>query len=164
MPSKVEEEFSSIFRDIEQDGLAGNAVDDRMTSKGLFLYDNVFPIDLKRLYWKIRDRIQSIQVLSDEPWIPWEIVKPVKDSDNDEIKSIEEEFLCQRYSFSRWILGKIPFKRKERIEKVMLIGTGTPGYSQEGNWIQQFGNRIGLKVDSASTYAEVISIMQKRRF
>lgn len=55
---------------------------------GSDLFDQLFPLELRQLLWKHRDAINSVQVLSSEPFIPWELVylrdpaqrKPTTDS------------------------------------------------------------------------------------
>ncbi len=41
---------------------------------GSELFDDLFPLELKQLLWKHRQAIKSVQVLSSEPFIPWELV------------------------------------------------------------------------------------------
>lgn len=38
------------------------------------LFDELFPLELKQLLWQHRQTIRSVQVLSSEPFIPWELV------------------------------------------------------------------------------------------
>ena len=49
-------------------------------------------------------RITSVQVQSEEPWIPWELCKLVgKSADSDEIE--DGPFLCEAFQLTRWIPG-----------------------------------------------------------
>lgn len=41
---------------------------------GCELFDQLFPLELRQLLWQHRQRIRSVQVLSSEPFIPWELV------------------------------------------------------------------------------------------
>ena len=41
---------------------------------GSDLFDDLLPLELRQLLWKHRDAINSVQVLSSEPFIPWELV------------------------------------------------------------------------------------------
>jgi len=41
---------------------------------GSDLFDELFPLELKQLLWQHRQTIRSVQVLSSEPFIPWELV------------------------------------------------------------------------------------------
>ncbi|WP_326534995.1 DUF7379 domain-containing protein [Pseudorhodoferax sp.] len=41
---------------------------------GAEMFDELFPLELRQLLWQHRETIQSVQVLSTEPFIPWELV------------------------------------------------------------------------------------------
>ena len=72
---------------------------------GVNLYEELFPPLLKETYWKkLRDNVRTILLISDEAWIPWEIVKPYRnDGDVDED---DDDFLCVRFAMGRWLVGK----------------------------------------------------------
>ena len=71
---------------------------------GTDLYEKLFPKELKTIWEeKIKDRVKSIMIISDEPWIPWEIVKPCYVDDRGVNK--EDDFLCESYQLTRWISG-----------------------------------------------------------
>ncbi len=64
---------------------------------GYRLYDELFNEELRREYReRIRGRVGTLEVVSDEPWIPWELVKPYDGEWAD-------DFLCLQYDFSRWL-------------------------------------------------------------
>lgn len=48
---------------------------------GDILYD-IAPDCFKKAYWQLHDvlgdKFQTIQIYSDEPWIPWELMRPVR--------------------------------------------------------------------------------------
>lgn len=72
-----------------------------MKSKGAKLYRDLFPEDFRRILWNIHDKIKSIVINSDEPWIPWEMcfMYPEETGITDGI------FLCEGFEISRWISG-----------------------------------------------------------
>lgn len=41
---------------------------------GAELFDDMFPLELRQILWTHREAIQSVQVISSEPFIPWELV------------------------------------------------------------------------------------------
>jgi hypothetical protein len=55
---------------------------------------------------QISGNVRSILIISDEPWIPWEIIKPSHGTETGEI--VEEAFLCEDYQIARWIAGPPP--------------------------------------------------------
>ena len=80
----------------------------RLETIGQNLYRDLFSPEMKRAYrqWRANPRLGCILITSDEPWIPWEMVKPYDDSDLADI--IDDEFLCERFQVSRWLAGHGP--------------------------------------------------------
>jgi hypothetical protein len=78
---------------------------ERLNSIGTNLYGRLFPDDLKALYWeKLRDNVKSIVIISYEPWIPWELVRPF----HPETKQAEDGFLYEKFDLTRWLHGAAP--------------------------------------------------------
>lgn len=80
-------------------------ITDRLTAIGNSLFLALFPEKLKEAYWNLyqlrkEGRIRSLHIVSDEPWIPWEMVKPVNMS-----RRISDDFLAQGWQISRWLAG-----------------------------------------------------------
>jgi CHAT domain len=146
--------FRAIFKDIENTDLPPNVIDDRIKAKGMYLYDQLFPKELKELYWEIRDDIKSIRIISQEPWIPWEIIKPYNKVNG---RLYTDKFLCEQYSFSRWLEHDEHIKHNElkKIKVVIPTDTGLTAAIEEHAWIKLFGANIGLDVSSISTYTDV---------
>jgi len=84
---------SDLYKQIEQlySDAAGNAkqFDEKLKRYGADLFLTLFPADLQQLLYDNRDKLKSIQVISNEPDIPWEILvirnpdtsKPTRPSD-----------------------------------------------------------------------------------
>lgn len=70
---------SSYFRDLfaQVDAMGRRRADLalRLERKGCHLFQTFLPPDLQSDLWTLRDRIESVQVQSEEPWVPWEILK-----------------------------------------------------------------------------------------
>lgn len=67
------------------------------------LYDELFPTAMRDLYRGFRAKVKTLLIVSDEPWIPWELVKPYDATRSEEI--IDDDFLCSRYRMTRWLAG-----------------------------------------------------------
>jgi hypothetical protein len=66
---------------------------------GWRLYNELFNEALRREYReRIRGKVHTLEIVSDEPWIPWELIKPFGDG-------VDDDFLCLQYDFSRWVSG-----------------------------------------------------------
>jgi len=75
----------------------------RLESVGNELWDELIPERLKQEYWKFKSRVKSVLITSEEPWIPWEMLKPYRDNDDGEQEN--DLFWCQQFAISRWLSG-----------------------------------------------------------
>jgi len=98
--------FQDFFRDIERLPIRTPAdkakAELRLAAKGASLFESLVPEDLRRALWGLRGRITSVQVQSEEPWIPWELCKLVGDDGG----MVEEgPFFCEAFELTRWLPG-----------------------------------------------------------
>jgi hypothetical protein len=68
------------------------------------------PTDLRKLFWFCQGQIATIQILSDEPYFPWELLKLQGEGGE------EGPFLCDAFSVTRWLrnrqtIGALPLQR-----------------------------------------------------
>jgi len=69
------------------------------------LYRELFPEQLRNAYREISALgLRTLQIVSDEPWIPWELVRPYDDDDPDE--PLRDDHLCARFELTRWLAGR----------------------------------------------------------
>jgi hypothetical protein len=85
---------------------------------GQQLFRELFPPELQHEYWtRIRPRrrdsanpagpISTLLITSDEPWIPWEMVKPyLLNPDTNQEQS--DGFLSETFQVARWLAGRGP--------------------------------------------------------
>ncbi|ODS32049.1 MAG: hypothetical protein SCARUB_02834 [Candidatus Scalindua rubra] len=173
------EEMVKRIEEFSGGEVSSKVVENRLTAIGNNLYDQVMPENLKNFYWDNKDRIKSMVIVSDEPWIPWEIVKPYKS--NETIQ--QEDFFCQYFSFSRWLRGSSPPTgisltpgkilgvevAKERRDISVISGkrrkkVDLEGIEREVEFICSLGER-GLKVDVIPPkLEEVYNILKSGQF
>jgi CHAT domain len=77
--------------------------EERLDAVGNKLWDELTPEIFKQAYWKFKSRVKSILITSEEPWIPWEMLKPYRYDDNGEQEN--DSFWCQQFAMSRWLSG-----------------------------------------------------------
>jgi hypothetical protein len=81
-----------------------------LADMGHILYDNLFPeseSSFKAEYGKFRQKYrgEGLMITSDDPWIPWEIVRPyLADQDGNVI--YDDPPLCEMFQLSRWLAGR----------------------------------------------------------
>ena len=120
--------FKSFFEEIKN--LRLDKPEERETAslilnaKGAHLFETLFPPDLQVLLWSLKERIQTIQILSQEPWIPWELCKLTGQEKNGQV--MEGPFLCEAFSVTRWIheLNPRPDLTLKNIAVVVPKGSG----------------------------------------
>jgi hypothetical protein len=106
---KREDYIADVYSRIERSYL--DSKDDldilsiELRARGDTLFRELLPPSLQALLWEHRERIKSIQVISREPFIPWELVF-VSDP-HEKGYSDDGKFLCEM-GLTRWIHGNWP--------------------------------------------------------
>lgn len=96
--------------------LAGNppgVIMEKMKSVGNHLYNELFPDNLKKDIWDAKDRIRSVMIYSDEPWLPWELCRM-------HTANQEGFFFCEKFNVSRWLTGIDPGKKSTAVKSPLL--------------------------------------------
>lgn len=88
--------FDAFFREIEglrlDDGTQRAIAEEQLKAKGAKLFEQMFPPDLRKIIWDLRDHNLSMLVQSEEPWIPWELCRLFGEAEGD----IQDgPFLCE---------------------------------------------------------------------
>ena len=97
----LEETFTQLNRMLSSD-TPDEFFFGRLNSIGMSLYRRLFSDDFKRLYWNnLRSKVKTIVIISFEPWIPWELVRPF----NPETNEADDDFLCEKFNLTRWLAG-----------------------------------------------------------
>ena len=97
----LEETFTQLNRMLSSD-TPDEFFFGRLNSIGMSLYRRLFSDDFQRFYWNgLRNKVKNIVIISFEPWIPWELVRPF----NPETHEAEDGFLCEKYNLTRWLAG-----------------------------------------------------------
>jgi len=113
--------FGTFFKEIDELPLETKeqreVAERKLAAKCAFLTESLLPLDLQAALWQIRDRIASIVVQSEEPWIPWELCR-LMGRDGDRV--VEGPFLCEAFAITRWLPGE-GFKRPLRLTNLALI-------------------------------------------
>jgi hypothetical protein len=113
--------FEDFFKDIEDLDFTTATdrakADLRLAAKGAQLFEDVIPENLRQWLWEHYAQIKSVQVQSEEPWIPWELCK-LYGTENGRI--VEGPFFSEAFAITRWRLG-IGFKPALTMDKMALV-------------------------------------------
>jgi hypothetical protein len=94
---------------------------------GWKLYDQILPPALQDLCWTLRGRgVRSLLILSDDPHIPWELVKPFRCDPATGAVVAEADHWGASYALTHWLRGRPPVARLS-LRRVIAVGTGGPG-------------------------------------
>lgn len=115
---------------------------DELARIGQNLYERLFSPELKREYRRIRQLaaegvVQSLVITSDEPWIPWELVKPFE-YDEATGETTDDDFLCTQFRLSRWLAGRgIPDVVRVRAARLVAPGSNLAYVQRERDYFAQ---------------------------
>jgi hypothetical protein len=90
---------------------------ERLRAIGASLFEQLFPADLRALLWGLQDRVTTVQVQSEEPWVPWEICRLTGTRDG---RVVEGEFLCEKFELTRWRQGQ-PLRLRLSLTNLGLV-------------------------------------------
>jgi hypothetical protein len=101
----VMQKLEALARGKDVDGYPLNRkqVEDKLKALGHDLYTQLFSRELRAYYRKFHKRIRTLMIVTDEPWIPWELVKPYDTDDPNDL--VDDEFLCVQFQMTRWSRG-----------------------------------------------------------
>jgi CHAT domain len=88
-----------------------------LASKGSYLMGKVMPPAMRDQLWSMRGHITSIQIQSEEPWVPWELCKL---SGMEDGRIVDGRFLSEEFIVTRWFPG-VPEQRELSLRSIGLI-------------------------------------------
>lgn len=143
------------------------AAERRLATLGRELWDELIPDKLQQEYWRFKSLITSILITSDEPWVPWEVIKPYRYNDDGERE--DEPFWCQQFALSRWLSGQGGTVEELQVGTVRPIAptqVNLPSVQEEIAFISQLHNlRSDITVlEPFSTYQEVLDCLETGKF
>lgn len=90
--------------DFDGSCLLDDGIDRKLVNFGRALWRELIPPEICSAYREIRESVHSWMIISDEPWIPWELIKPYDASRPEDI--LDDDFLALRFELTRWLAGK----------------------------------------------------------
>jgi hypothetical protein len=122
----VDQRLQSVGSLAHRDDLTPEEVSRTLAGVGHNLFEQLLPETLKDLCWTIRGRnVKSILILSDEPHIPWELIKPYRDNPSTG-EFEEDEFWGQSYALTHWLRGRPPVQRLS-FHRICALAAGVGG-------------------------------------
>ena len=154
--SFFEEKFKRLstlaFHSAEPGSEAATSLAQEIEQMGEELFEELFPAALRTEYWqRIKPlsqagTIRTLLITSDEPWIPWELIKPYQ---QDEYSGDEEqdEFLSLSFQMCRWLAGRTPTDIIDIAAATIIApDVNLPNAEREVAYLQKLGERGVLDI------------------
>lgn len=106
------EYVEQLYKDIENRWLSTredfDAFQDELRAFGGTLLDELVPPDIQAALWEVRNTLKAIQVVAEEPFIPWELVhlKPPRAADGRPVPLPDEPHFLAQKGLVRWLHNK----------------------------------------------------------
>jgi hypothetical protein len=126
--SFVADQYAKLEEAWISDGSEYDGFMRRLKARGIDIYDRLVPDEVRKTLWSHRKQIKAVQVISEEPFIPWEIAYL---SDPTSGETDGADFLAS-FGLVRW-LHNIPWPHAElklRADRVRFV---IPDYPKP-NW------------------------------
>lgn len=101
--------FGNLSERLDVDGseLFRTEIERKLAALGRELWDDLFVPELRQAYREIPPSVSTMLLVSDEPWIPWELIKPFDASRREAV--LDDDFISLRFQLTRWLAGdKVP--------------------------------------------------------
>lgn len=136
---------AEAFRDRLLGTLSSLASARKLDGLGRYLWRELFPPELQAAYREFRTKITSWMILSDEPWIPWELVKPYSDDASGE--PFDDDFLGLAFQLTRWLTGDLDPARQIAVNGVAGLRTdrNLPLAAQETAFLAGIASARGVR-------------------
>ncbi len=106
---------------------------------GYNLYDRLLPKPLQELCWTLRGRgMKSVLVLSDDPHIPWELIKPYRQNAATGDFEDEDDFWGESFALAHWLRGRPPPERLA-LQRVVACASGAGKEAPPGTAARDLG-------------------------
>lgn len=135
---------------------------DKLREIGWYLYDELFTPQLRQAYRQLyqlrrKQGPLSLLIVSDEPWIPWEMVLPHEGLP-------DEDFLCAQFRMTRWLEGHgLPENFSLRQARVVVPKSNLASVKREQDYFrQQLPPTIHFDGQWLETAAQVKEALRQR--
>jgi hypothetical protein len=122
----VEEQLRTVGAVAAQSDTTTEDVNQALGDVGHKLFGQLLPEKLQNLCWTLRERgVRSVLVLSDEPHIPWELIKPFRADPVSGVVDKEDGCWGETFAVTRWLRGRPPV-RQFGLNRVFALAAAVP--------------------------------------
>lgn len=97
-------QLQRLFDDLEDGGgfQYEDSIRRRVNQTGAYIFQRLLPEPLQHRIWSQRKQIKTVQILSDEVSIPWELCLLCGPENG---RTVEDEVFCEAFALTRWWSG-----------------------------------------------------------
>ena len=145
-----------------------DAIDQRLQEECQNLWRDLIPEELKAIYAQERHlwRDRSVLLVSDEPYLPWELLWPYGDD------WVDDEPLCLTTRLSRWLRREVRHGRSNSepratfsLQPLALIvppDSGLPAAQQEQQLLRAFAQQLNVQlIEPRPTRRDVMALLSQ---
>jgi hypothetical protein len=154
-----DDQRNRLLNRIEQ--LTPAEAEEKLRAFGERIYRELLSPQVRRAYGHFRDSIRSLQITSDEPWIPWELVRPFDDAARP---AIDDDFWAARFDLARWLVGSTPAPARIDVDRLVCVDAAAPpglpllrAVTRERQQLSALAARHGV-IEASPAFADRISI------
>jgi hypothetical protein len=123
----VGEQLRALGTLAEQPDVTAEDTERTLSHIGCNLYQQLLPPALQELCWTFRERgVRTMMILSDEPHIPWVLIKPFRIDPSIGGFVAESPFWGESFALTHWLRGRPPSPRLS-IQRVVTVAAGSGG-------------------------------------
>jgi hypothetical protein len=130
----------------------------RLIGKGGMLFEKLLPEGLRQLLWSLQGKVTSVQIISDDPHIPWELLRL---QGREGRKVLQGPFLCEAFALTRWI-RQVPDAQSLPVRRLALViprGSGLPAAGGERDDVLALRGRDREVTEIPALYRDVLAAM-----
>ncbi len=134
----------------------------KLANLGRELYQTLFPPEMRQAYRIFRKSVHTVSIISDEPWIPWEMIKAYDDS---EPELIDDDFLCVQFQVTRWLSGKTAAPTEIAIPRLacVMVPSSLPSAAAESRRVRDLARAHSETRDvspESPTWEAVVKLLE----
>lgn len=145
-----ETHFSDLFKDVDDTPKAQHP--DWLAGRGAQLCEELLPEDLRNTLWGFCGKARTLLILSDEVWIPWELLR-LPDPDDP----ASGPFLVEAFDITRWLLGP-SFVMDFPLQRIALVAprdATLPSVAAEREQMRSLANPVREVIEIPARFHEV---------
>jgi hypothetical protein len=101
--------------------------------------------------------VPTIQIISDEPYVPWEILRPFRKN------YVDDFFFCERYALARWLTGPQSPDAQLPLYKIALVAppTNLQYVQDEVAFIDKLSTDGRAKLQKIENKADLLALLKQ---